>query len=116
MMKRMQEQMSSLWGSVLNPNYNRPLFQQRPTFPVDSSLAGSESSEKDVLDLDNLPANYSNSTSETKIVDGQLITVNKTVHRISSNDSSGFFHVQVSTVFDFCNFVMCTFCNFFYHM
>ncbi|CAG7838046.1 unnamed protein product [Allacma fusca] len=94
MMKRMQEQMSSLWGALLNPNYalrpttfnlNRPVI---PSIP--------DSDEKtSVIDFDSLPDNYSNSTSETKVIDGQLVQVNKTIHKIASNDSSGFFSFQV---------------------
>jgi hypothetical protein len=94
MMKRMQEQMSSLWGALLNPNYalRPPTFNLRPFAPP----AINETDEKPtVIDFDNLPANYSNSTSETKVIDGQVVQVNKTIHKIASNDSSGFFSFQV---------------------
>jgi len=94
-MKRLQQQMSSLWGNLNNPSYVRPF---RPVFPsIDSAEESAE--DKATLNLDNLPANYSNSTSETKIVDGQVVQVNKTIHKISSgNNTSGFFHFQVINV------------------
>jgi hypothetical protein len=94
-MKRLQQQMSSLWGNLNNPSYVRPF---RPVFPsIDSSEENTE--EKSVLNIGNLPANYSNSTSETKVIDGQVVQVNKTIHKISSgNNTSGFFHFQVINV------------------
>jgi len=74
---------------------HRPFFS-RPSFfaPVPEE----SSSEEDRVDFDKLPANYSNSTSETKLIDGQLVTVNKTVHKISGNNSNGFFHFSVINV------------------
>jgi len=95
-MKRLQQQMSSLWGNLNNPTYVRPF---RPVFPSIDSSEAEDSEDKSVLDIGNLPANYSNSTSETKIVDGQVVQVNKTIHKISSgNNTQGFFHFQVINV------------------
>jgi len=94
MLKRMQQQMSSLWGSFLTPSYQRPF---RPVFPSFESSEIDSSNETSVLDIDTLPANYSNSTSETKVVNGHVVEVNKTIHKISSgNNNSGFFSFQVS--------------------
>jgi len=45
-----------------------------------------------------LPTNYHNSTSETKNVNGTLVTVNQTIDRHTSNNSQSFFHVQVVQV------------------
>lgn len=99
----MQEQMSSLWGSFLNP----PSYQQRPFRPIFPSFESSEiddtgSNETSVINIDRLPANYSNSTSETKLVNGHVVEVNKTIHKISSgNNTSGFFSFQVMTILEF---------------
>jgi len=100
MMKRMQQQMSSLWGSFANPSFHR-----RPLRPIFPSLSfesvediGSNENET-IVNIDNLPPNYSNSTSETKVVDGHVVQVNKTIHKISSgNNTSGFFHFEVINV------------------
>jgi len=107
--QRMHQQIGNLFANLFNPdtffmprpNYQRPTFP-RPTFSrpsLFSPFSGFDETEDDEkLDFDKLPANYSNSTSETKIVDGQLVTVNKTVHRISGNNSNGFFHFSVIKV------------------
>jgi len=101
--QRMHQQINNLFANLFNPDaffmprptFPRPVFS-RPSFfnpaPVDSI----ESEDK--VDFDKLPANYSNSTSETKIIDGRLVTVNKTVHKISGNNSNGFFHFSVIKV------------------
>lgn len=94
-MKRMQQQMSSLWGSFASPSFHRrPL---RPIFPfLESEEEKNNNNDTTVINIDNLPANYSNSTSETKVVDGHVVQVNKTIHKISSGDNnSGFFHFEV---------------------
>lgn len=91
--------MDSLFSSLFAPNPgffnanpNRQFFP-RPFFP---SVPSDVSSEDDSVDFDKLPDNYKNSTSETKVVDGQVIQVNKTVHKIGGNNSNGFFQFSVS--------------------
>lgn len=87
--------MDSLFSSLFAPNPgffpNRQFFP-RPFFP---SAPTDSSAEEDGLDFGQLPNNYKNSTSETKVVDGQVIQVNKTVHKISGNNSNGFFQFSV---------------------
>lgn len=97
-MHNMRQQMDSLFSSLFAPNPgffnpNRQFFP-RPFFP---SSIPSDSSEdtKEFTDLEKFPANYKNSTSETKVVDGQVIQVNKTVHKISGDNSNGFFQFSV---------------------
>lgn len=97
-MHGVRQQMDSLFSSLFapNPGYfpNRQFFP-RPFFP---SVPSDSSAEEDALDFDKLPNNYKNSTSETKVVDGQVIQVNKTVHKISGNNSNGFFQFSVIKV------------------
>ena len=97
MMQRMQQQMSSLWGALLNRGYamrpRPPVEVVEPLVPVETPAVVDE---KSVIKIDELPANYTNTTSETKEIDGHVVEVNKTIHKITSNDSSGFFHFQVS--------------------
>jgi hypothetical protein len=95
MLKRMQQQMSSLWGSVLTPNVQRRPF--RPVFPSFES-AETDNNNTETINIDKLPDNYSNSTSETKVVDGHVVQVNKTIHKTSSGNNSGFFSFQVINV------------------
>jgi hypothetical protein len=110
LMTRLQQQMSSLWGTLLNPN-NRPRpvapfrpFNVRPFNPFDSSAeetgtASNNTSSEEVFNIDKLPANYTNSTSETKVIDGNVVQVNRTIHKISSgNNTRGFFQFQVINV------------------
>ncbi len=96
-MHGVRQQMDSLFSSLFAPNpgffpnrqfFPRPFF---PSVPTDSSAE-----QEDGLDFDQLPNNYKNSTSETKVVDGQVIQVNKTVHKISGDNSNGFFQFSVS--------------------
>jgi len=105
--QRMHQQFSNLFANLFNPEAfampQRPAFPQFPPRPFFSrpsifSPLPEESSEEDTLNFDKLPANYKNSTSETKLIDGQLVTVNKTVHKISGNNSNGFFHFSVINV------------------
>ena len=93
-MQRMQQQMSALWGALLNRGYamRPPVAAVEPLLPGETPAVVDE---KSVIKIDELPANYTNSTSETKEVDGHVVEVNKTIHKITSNDSSGFFHFQV---------------------
>jgi len=97
MMQRMQQQMSALWGALLNPGYTvrprPPVIAEEPVLPGDTAAV--DETDKSVIKIGDLPANYSNSTSETKVIDGQVVEVNKTIHKVTSNDSSGFFHFQV---------------------
>lgn len=95
-MHGVRQQMDSLFSTLFAPNqgffpnrqfFPRPFF---PSGPVDSS------SSEDEIDFDKLPNNYKNSTSETKVVDGQVVEVNRTVHKISGNNSNGFFQFSVS--------------------
>ncbi|ODM87985.1 Icarapin-like [Orchesella cincta] len=97
-MHNMRQQMDSLFSSLFAPNpgffnpnrqfFPRPFF---PSVPADSS--GEDT--KEFLDFGKLPPNYKNSTSETKVVDGKVIEVNKTVHKISGDNSNGFFQFSV---------------------
>lgn len=105
MMTRLQQQMSSLWGTLLNPNNRRPSHPFRPLIPssfnpFDSSAEdtnNNNTSSEEVFNLDKLPANYTNSTSETKVIDGNVVQVNRTIQKISSgNNTHGFFQFQVS--------------------
>lgn len=94
----MRQQMDSLFSSLFAPNpgyYPNRQFFPRPFFPP----VPVDSDEDESLDFGKLPDNYNNSTSETKVVDGQVIQVNKTVHKISGNNSNGFFHFSVRNIF-----------------
>ncbi|CAL8110126.1 unnamed protein product [Orchesella dallaii] len=96
-MHNMRQQMDSLFSSLFAPNPgffnpNRQFFP-RPFFP--SIATDSSEDSKEFLDVEKFPDNYKNSTSETKVVDGQVIQVNKTVHKISGNNSNGFFQFSV---------------------
>jgi len=107
LMTRLQQQMSSLWGTLLNPN-NRPRpispFRPfaRPFNPFDTSAeetSSNNTSSEEVFNIGKLPANYTNSTSETKVIDGNVVQVNRTIHKISSgNNTRGFFQFQVINV------------------
>lgn len=103
----MHQQFNNVFANLFNPQGfampQRPIFPQFPPQPFFArpsifSPLPDDSSEEDALNFDKLPANYKNSTSETKVIDGQLVTVNKTVHKISGNNSNGFFHFSVSIV------------------
>jgi hypothetical protein len=98
----MHQQINNLFSSLFNPNNFpaiRPTFS-RPNYSRPSLFSpfapGALDSEEDNIDFGKLPPNYSNSTSETKIMDGQLVTVNKTIHKVSGNNSNGFFQYQVN--------------------
>jgi len=106
LMTRLQQQMSSLWGTLLNPNNRpRPVSPFRPFAqpfnPFDSSAEESKNntSSEEIFNIGKLPANYTNSTSETKVIDGNVVQVNRTIHKISSgNNTRGFFQFQVINV------------------
>jgi len=104
---RMHQQINNLFANLFNPDAFAMPAMPRPSFPRPffsrpsffGPLSGDSSElDEDVMDPEKLPDNYSNSTSETKVVDGQLVTVNKTVHKISGNNSNGFFQFSVIKV------------------
>jgi len=54
--------------------------------------------EKDPEVVSGLPDDYSNTTSTTKIVNGNEVTVNETIQKIGGNDSNSFFHFKVISI------------------
>jgi len=105
MMQRVQHQLNNFMGfahSHLQPapaaprphnSFPRPIFPS--FFDIHRGSAENETESGEVINLDKLPANYSNSTSEIKEIDGQQVQVNKTIKRISNGNGSSFFQVSV---------------------
>jgi len=127
-MTRLHSQMSSLWDTLLAPprrppvnkdsseeqdkpprpsfltpvfpSFNFPQFQF-PRYPSFPSIFNGEKEDNGTSFDSFLPEDLTNSTtSETKIVDGHVVTVNKTVNTIrgSDNKPTGFFQFQVINV------------------
>jgi len=54
--------------------------------------------EQDPEVVSGLPDDYSNTTSTTKVVNGNEVTVNETIQKIGGNDSNSFFHFKVISI------------------
>jgi len=105
MMQRVHQQLNNFMGFAhshfqprpVAPIAPRPHSNFRPIFPsfFDIHRNENETDSGEVINVDSLPANYTNTTSEVKEIFGQQFQVNKTIKRVSNPNGSSFFQISV---------------------
>lgn len=105
MMQRVHQQLNNFMGFAhshfqprpVAPIAPRPHSNFRPIFPsfFDIHRNENETDSSEIINVDSLPANYTNSTSEVKEIFGQQFQVNKTIKRVSNGNGSSFFQISV---------------------